>query len=397
MNRKLVTALLLITLIPTTALAATPKPTQAQIDAAKKIEAEKKAAADAAAKKLSSAKKTLQQLSAIATAKRKVYLAAQNELKIKTKKAEIAMKHLQSAQASVSQGKRTIGKLAVNAYVMGGGFTDLDSLLSADGPQDLADRLSTLDALGENNSNALDRFKSAEVVASTAQKEADVAKKAQAEATIKVAAAKKAADEATAMQQVEVDKLQVVQDKLAKELAVAQKTRLTLEQQRQLALLEEANAGRAVLTPNQAKIWPDTGFTGRSSTRSTEAMRLTAVEYAKKQVLAKKNYVWGDEGPNTFDCSGLVYAAYKSAGLGWPNWDRLNSSLYWVATKRVPISEMVPGDLIFYSYKGTVSTIHHMGIYAGEGMMWEAHNKDKDLMYSSIYSVKGLMPFGGRV
>jgi len=397
MNRKLVIALLLITLIPTTALAATPKPTQAQIDAAKKIEAEKKAAADAAAKKLSSAKKTLQQLSAIATAKRKVYLAAQNELKIKTKKAEIAMKHLQSAQASVSQGKRTIGKLAVNAYVMGGGFTDLDSLLSADGPQDLADRLSTLDALGENNSNALDRFKSAEVVASTAQKEADVAKKAQAEATIKVAAAKKAADEATAMQQVEVDKLQVVQDKLAKELAVAQKTRLTLEQQRQLALLEEANAGRAVLTPNQAKIWPDTGFTGRSSTRSTEEMRLVAVEYAKKQVLAKKNYVWGDEGPNTFDCSGLVYAAYKSAGLGWPNWDRLNSSLYWVATKRVPISEMVPGDLIFYSYKGTVSTIHHMGIYAGEGMMWEAHNKDKDLMYSSIYSVKGLMPYGGRV
>ena len=397
MNRKLITALLLLTLIPTTALAATPKPTQAQIDAAKKIEAEKKAAADAAAKKLNSAKKTLQQLSAIATAKRKVYLAAQNELKIKTKKAEIAMKHLQSAQASVSQGKRTIGKLAANAYVMGGGFTDLDSLLSADGPQDLADRLSTLDALGENNSNALDRFKSAEVVASTAQKEADVAKKAQAEATIKVAAAKKAADEATAMQQVEVDKLQVVQDKLAKELAVAQKTRLTLEQQRQLALLEEANAGRAVLTPNQAKIWPDTGFTGRSSTRSTEAMRLTAVEYAKKQVLAKKNYVWGDEGPNTFDCSGLVYAAYKSAGLGWPNWDRLNSSLYWVATKRVPISEMVPGDLIFYSYKGTVSTIHHMGIYAGEGMMWEAHNKDKDLMYSSIYSVKGLMPYGGRV
>ena len=397
MNRKLVIALLLITLIPTTALAATPKPTQAQIDAAKKIEAEKKAAADAAAKKLNSAKKTLQQLSAIATAKRKVYLAAQNELKIKTKKAEIAMKHLQSAQASVSQGKRTIGKLAANAYVMGGGFTDLDSLLSADGPQDLADRLSTLDALGENNSNALDRFKSAEVVASTAQKEADVAKKAQAEATIKVAAAKKAADEATAMQQVEVDKLQVVQDKLAKELAVAQKTRLTLEQQRQLALLEEANAGRAVLTPDQAKIWPDTGFTGRSSTRSTEAMRLTAVEYAKKQVLAKKNYVWGDEGPNTFDCSGLVYAAYKSAGLGWPNWDRLNSSLYWVATKRVPISEMVPGDLIFYSYKGTVSTIHHIGIYAGEGMMWEAHNKDKDLMYSSIYSVKGLMPYGGRV
>ena len=68
-----------------------------------------------------------------------------------------------------------------------------------------------------------------------------------------------------------------------------------------------------------------------------------------------------------------------------------------VATKRVPISEMVPGDLVFYSYKGTVSTIHHIAIYAGDGMMWEAHNKDKDLLFSSIYSIKGLMPYGGRV
>ena len=397
MYKKLLSAILIFTLTPVAAFAATPKPTQAQIDAAKKIEAEKKAAADAAAKKLNSAKKTLKQLTAIATAKRKVYLAAQNELKIKTKQADLAMKHLQAAQASVNNGKRTIGKLAVNAYVMGGGFTDLDSLLNADGPQDLADRLSALDALGENNSTALDRFKSAEIVASAAQKAADVAKKAQVEATLKVAAAKKAADEAAAMQQEEVDKLQAVQDKLAKELAVAQKTRLTLEQQRQIALLEEANAGRAIITPDQAKIWPDIGFTGRSSTRSTEPMRLAAVEYAKKQVLAKKNYVWGSEGPNTFDCSGLVYAAYKSAGLGWPNWDRLNSSLYWVATKRVPISEMVPGDLVFYSYKGTVSTIHHIAIYAGDGMMWEAHNKDKDLLFSSIYSIKGLMPYGGRV
>ena len=171
----------------------------------------------------------------------------------------------------------------------------------------------------------------------------------------------------------------------------------SIEQQRALALLEESQANTAAQTGGQKSVWPDIGFTGRTSTRSTEQMRLAAVEYAKKQVLAKKSYVWGSEGPTTFDCSGLVYAAYKSAGLGWPNWDRLNSSLYWVATKRVPISEMVPGDLVFYSYKGTVSTIHHIAIYAGDGMMWEAHNKDKDLLFSSIYSIKGLMPYGGRV
>ena len=397
MNKKIISLVLVITLMPSTAIAVTPKPTQAQIDAAKKVEAEKKAAADAAAKKLNSAKKTLRQLTDIATAKRRLYISAQNELKEKTKKAEIALNHLQAAQASVSSGKRTIGKLAVNAYVMGGGFTDLDSLLHADGPQDLADRLNALDALGDNNSKALDRFKSAEVVATAAQKEADLAKQAQAAATVKVAAAKKEADEAAAMQKEEVDKLQAVQDKLAKELAVAQKKRLTLEQQRQIALLEEANAGIAAITPDQSKIWRDTGFTGRSSTRSNEVMRAQAVEFAKKQVLAKKPYVWGAEGPNSFDCSGLVYAAYRSAGLGWPNWDRLNSSLYWVATKRIPLSQMVPGDLLFYSYKGTVSTIHHISIYAGDGMMWEAHSRKGGLLYSSIYNVKGLMPYAGRV
>ena len=316
---------------------------------------------------------------------------------MKTKQADLALKHLQVAQASVSSGKRAIGKLAANAYVSGGGFTDLDSILNADGPQDLADRLSALDAVGQNNSTALDRYKSAEVVASSAQKAADVAKQAQAAATIKVASAKKAAEAAEAMQQEEVDKLQAVQNKLAKELAVAQKTRVTLEQQRQLALLEESNAGRAALTPDQSKIWPDIGFSGRSSTRSTEAMRAAAVEFASKQVLAKKRYVWGSEGPTTFDCSGLVYAAYRDAGLGWPNWDRLNSSLYWVSTKRVPLRDLVPGDLLFYSYKGTVNTIHHITIYAGDGMMWEANSKDKGLLYSSIYSVKGLMPYGGRV
>ena len=126
-------------------------------------------------------------------------------------------------------------------------------------------------------------------------------------------------------------------------------------------------------------------------------MRAKAVEFAKKQVLARKPYVWGSEGPNTFDCSGLVYAAYRAAGLGWPNWDRLNSSLYFSYTKHVPLSQLEPGDLLFYSYKGTVNSIHHISIYAGNGMMWEANSKDKGLLYSNMYSVKGLMPFGGRV
>jgi cell wall-associated NlpC family hydrolase len=58
---------------------------------------------------------------------------------------------------------------------------------------------------------------------------------------------------------------------------------------------------------------------------------------------------------------------------------------------------MQPGDLTFYSYKGTQSTIHHIGIYAGDGMMWEARSTKSGLRFSSIYSINGLMPFAGRV
>ena len=379
------------------ALAATPKPTLAEIEAAKKVEAAKAAAAKAAASKLSAATQTLRTLTAKANAAQALYLQALKELDKANKNAAAAAAHAQATADAVSQAHRVIGKLAANAYIMGGDLSDIEPLLSSNGPQDLADRLSNLGTMGAQNSTALERYKAAEVVARAAKIQADTAKAAQQVATAKVASAKKVADDARALQQVEVNKLQKVQDQIMKELASARKTRTTLEQQRQLALLEENNANQATLTPNQKKIWPDIGFKGASVVRSDEVMRAAAVAYAKKQVLARKPYVWGAEGPNSFDCSGLVFAAYRSAGLSWPNWDRLNAALYSVATKHVPLTQIQPGDLLFYSYKGTVSTIHHISIYAGDGMMWEANSRSKGLIYSSIYSVNGLMPFGGRV
>jgi cell wall-associated NlpC family hydrolase len=311
--------------------------------------------------------------------------------------ARAAAQYAAETAASVSEAHQVIGRLATNAYIMGGSMTDIEPLLSSNGPQDLIDQLSTLSNLGTKNSIALDRFKAAEVIARAAKKAADDAKAVQQTATEKVEAAKKVADDAKAEQAKEVAKLQKVQDALMKELMSARKVRTTLEQQRQLALLEESQANQANQTPGQKSVWPDIGFKGRSTIRTTQAQRDKAVAFAKVQVLARKPYVWGTQGPNTFDCSGLVFAAYKSAGLGWPNWDRLNSALYSGYTKHVSLNDLVPGDLLFYSYKGTISTIHHITIYAGNGMMWEANSKGKGLLFSNIYSIKGLMPFGGRV
>jgi hypothetical protein len=376
---------------------AVPKPTVAEIEAAKKVEAEKKKIADAQAAKLAKANQSLRALTATANTATALYRKAQAELAVATALANAAAKHAAETAAAVAEAHKTIGRLAANAYIMGGSMSDIQPLLSADGPQDLIDQLSTLSTLGAQNSVALARFKEAEAAAKKAKAAADAAKAVQQVATDKVAAAKKIADDAKAAQAKEVAKLQAVQDKLMKELLSARKVRTTLEQQRQLALLEESQANTASQTGGQKSVWPDIGFKGRSTIRTNQDQRDKAVAFAKSQVLARKPYIWGTQGPNSFDCSGLVYAAYKSAGLGWPNWDRLNSALYSSYTMHVSLNNLVPGDLLFYSYKGTISTIHHITIYAGNGMMWEANSKGRGLLYSNIYSIKGLMPFGGRV
>jgi cell wall-associated NlpC family hydrolase len=396
--RKIIAIMLFSLLVPPAIGNATShKPTLAQIEAAKKAEAAKKKAAADALKRLEKARGNLRALTVIARAAEAKYQSARAELARATAKSVAATKVYEEAQASVAFTHREIGKLAVHAYRTGGGLTDIEMLLDSRGPQELIDRISTLDNLGSANKTALYRFKDAEEKAQKAKVIADAAKEEQRLVTIRVAEAKQEADDARTEQQKEVDKLQAVQDKLQRDLASAKKVRITLEQRRQLAILEETRASEATKVTGQAKIWRTGGPTGAKSSRTTQAQRLKAVEFAKRQVLAKKPYVWGDEGPNTFDCSGLVYAAYKYAGLGWPIWDRLNSGLYYTYTKQIPLAEMEPGDLLFYSYKGTISTIHHISIYAGDGMMWEARSTKSGLRFSNIYSVEGLMPYAGRV
>jgi len=289
---------LAISIQVTPSQATSHKPTLAQIEAAKKAELAKKKIADAALKKLAAAKGNLKQLSIIANQAQQKYMAAKADLLVATRELNSANEIYLSAVAEVSATHREIGKLAVHAYMTGGGLTDLESILSSSGPQELIDNLSTLENLGVGNKTSLKRFKAAEDIAQRAKAVAEVAKQKQAEVTARVAATKKEADDAKAEQQKEVNKLQAVQDKLQRDLASAKKVRITLEQKRQLAILEETRANEATKVTGQSKIWKTGGPTGAKSSRTSETQRLKAVEFAKRQVLAKKPYVWGDEGPN---------------------------------------------------------------------------------------------------
>ena len=400
----IVAAVLVAALSANSVSAAPPKPkpkisapTKAQIDAAKAAESAKAAKAAAAANQLSNAQNVLQKLTTVANQTHAKLKSAQHALGIATSHANAASARAARSQVAVQEANRTIGRMASNAYIMGGGFTSLNSVLEAKGPQDLIERLNILHQIGAGDSVALARFSSALVVAKAAQAAATAAKAAQANATEKVAVAKADADTARAAQAKEVKALKAEQAQLIAELIRVRNFRITLQQQLAMSQLEQSSANTAMQTRGQAKVWPDRGFKGRSTTRSTVGIRAVAVQYAQKQVLARKPYVWGAQGPNSFDCSGLVYAAYKSAGLGYPNWSRLNAALYFVDTQRVPLSQLVPGDLLFYSYDGSIQNIHHITIYAGNGMMWEANSRRAGLKFANIYSISGLMPSGGRV
>jgi len=284
--KKLPSVLLAITILTSIspgAFGTNHKPTLAQIEAAKKLELQKKQNAANAGKKLVAAQGNLRKLAALAAEVNRRYLSAKNELAVAVKELNSATKAVQAAEAEVSATHRNIGKLAVAAYMTGGNMGNIENFLSANGPQDVIDTISILENLGSKNKVALEQFKAAEIIAREARKVAEVAKDRQLRATEKVAIAKQEADSVRDAQQKEVDKLQAVQEKLQKELASARKVRLTLEQKRQLAILEETRSNEATKAPNQAKVWKGGGPNGASSSRTTVEQRLKAVEFAKRQ------------------------------------------------------------------------------------------------------------------
>jgi cell wall-associated NlpC family hydrolase len=103
------------------------------------------------------------------------------------------------------------------------------------------------------------------------------------------------------------------------------------------------------------------------STGPVAATALAAVRVALAQL--GKPYVFGAEGPSTYDCSGLVQYAYAHAGVGLPRTARPQ----FRATRPVPPSQLLPGDLLFFATdKSNWDTIHHVGIYLGGGRMVHA-------------------------
>jgi cell wall-associated NlpC family hydrolase/outer membrane murein-binding lipoprotein Lpp len=106
---------------------------------------------------------------------------------------------------------------------------------------------------------------------------------------------------------------------------------------------------------------------GAAPARGPSGAAGQAVAFAMAQI--GKPYLWGAAGPSAYDCSGLVLAAYRSAGIYLPRVSRAQ----WYAGQHVGLGELAPGDLVFFAHDVRApSTIHHVGMYIGGGAMVEA-------------------------
>ncbi|WP_433373156.1 C40 family peptidase [Actinoplanes sp. CA-142083] len=141
----------------------------------------------------------------------------------------------------------------------------------------------------------------------------------------------------------------------------------TAQQTLELAHADELSAAEATETATDTQLGAQY-LAGANAGRGADPKAIKALEYA----LAQRGdpYVWSTEGPNTFDCSGLMWAAYQSVGF---QLQRVSRDQYWQTHEKVVDRySLLPGDLLFFSYSNSWRGIHHVAMYAGNGLMVEA-------------------------
>ena len=96
-------------------------------------------------------------------------------------------------------------------------------------------------------------------------------------------------------------------------------------------------------------------YTGPTSTQGGKAVAFAFAQLGKP-------YQWGATGPGSYDCSGLVQAAWAAAGVTIPRvtYDQ------WAALPHIATSAIQPGDLLFYDGEG------HVAMYVGGGYIIDA-------------------------
>jgi len=151
--------------------------------------------------------------------------------------------------------------------------------------------------------------------------------------------------------------------------------------------LQKAQALLNTLTPAEKAQVEGPGGSGTYNTvvPPVSGRAGAAIAYAESKV-GKAYYEVGATGPDAYDCSGLVMAAWASAGVQIER----DSMEQWASLPHISESQLEPGDLVFY-YPGSDGP-GHVAMYIGNGEIVQALHQGTDVMNSPML---GQMPLVG--
>jgi cell wall-associated NlpC family hydrolase len=359
-------------------------PSAGQINAAENRVRQQQAALGAQQGRLSAAAAQLATLQAQA----EVLTERYDQVLVDEQRATAAYKvteaSLKDAQRAETASQRRLAALAAQEFESGGGFDSMTAMLGdSSGPQGYLNEVGLGQVLAQRGTDTLAASQANDVVAAVFRKQAHdllVAEQADLRAANRLRLAIQAA---VARQVAFVQASRTQRNKLAGELASARARVAALQAARQAALAAaaaaaaaraSAAAGTSAAGPSQAPAWA--WSSGASVTQGD-----IAANWALSQL--GKPYQWGAAGPYTYDCSGLTMEAWAHAGVQLLHY----TGYQWVEGPHVPLDQLRRGDLLFYATNNSdPATIHHVGIYIGNGMMVDAPFTGAFVRIDSIYA-----------
>ncbi|MFC9029687.1 C40 family peptidase [Streptomyces arboris] len=189
-----------------------------------------------------------------------------------------------------------------------------------------------------------------------AESAAKKAKKAKAEAVRKAEAEKKAEAAAKARAEAEAE------ERAERASRTAERTTLSAP--------SSSSSGNSASTSA-----PSSASSAPSSSSNATGSAAAIVAFAKAQV--GDAYVSGGTGPNAWDCSGLVQAAYRTVGIDLPRVSQSQST----AGTQVSLDNLQPGDILYW---GGAGSAYHVAIYVGDGQFVGAQNSSTGTVQRSM-------------